>query len=234
MPQYLVARGIEDRDLALEDRDERIALIADAIEHIPNIRRALLAVLGEGRKLRRGQLRTRWQWSGTHGFRHPISVASPTPGTSTNPLPIGRAPRPAGAATGDATQTAPGWSASSTATPTPMRRRTSFSGSLLQIVEAVSQTNGIGAKQTRAWRAAGNGRVSESSWRASVGSARLICLDADTCSWRSITNNFRSVTFVKRPPSDSEAALRLQEPGRSSSELAARQSMIGLPLSSSP
>jgi hypothetical protein len=42
---------------------------------------------------------------------------------------------------------------------------------------------------------------------ASAGSGRLIYLDADRCSWRSITNNFRSVTFVKRPPS--RAALRV-------------------------
>src|ERR1700729_2983013 len=31
VPQYLVARGTKDRDLALEDRDELMALIADAI-----------------------------------------------------------------------------------------------------------------------------------------------------------------------------------------------------------
>jgi hypothetical protein len=36
--------------------------------------------------------------------------------------------------------------------------------------------------------------------------------------------------FVQQPPSDSEAALRLQERGRSSSELAPRPSMTGLPL----
>ena len=41
--------------------------------------------------------------------------------------------------------------------------------------------------------------------RASAGSVRLICLDADRCSWRSITNNFRSVTFVKRPRRHAEA-----------------------------
>ena len=78
MPEYLVARGIEDRDLALEDRDERIAPITDAIDHIPDVRRALFAVLGKGRELRRGQRRTRWQWSRAHGLCHAISVASPT------------------------------------------------------------------------------------------------------------------------------------------------------------
>ena len=45
MPDYLVAGGVEDRDLALEDRDERIALIADAIQHVADLRGALLAVL---------------------------------------------------------------------------------------------------------------------------------------------------------------------------------------------
>jgi hypothetical protein len=64
--------------------------------------------------------------------------------------------------------------------------------------EAVSQTNGIGAKQQRLGEPPETDASGE-LLRASVGSARLICLDADTCSWRSITNNFRSVTFVKRP-----------------------------------
>ena len=71
---------------------------------------------------------------------------------------------------------------------------------LLPFVEAVSQTNGIGAKQQRLGEPLETDASGE-LLRASVGSARLICLDADTCSWRSITNNFRSVTFVKRPPS---------------------------------
>ena len=77
MPEYLVADGIEDRDLALEDHDERIALIADAIEHIPDVRRALFAALGKGRELRRGQRGAGWQWSGALGLCHAISVASP-------------------------------------------------------------------------------------------------------------------------------------------------------------
>jgi hypothetical protein len=66
---------------------------------------------------------------------------------------------------------------------------------------AVSQTNGIGAEQQRL----GGHRkrdASEELLRASAGSARLTCLDAERCSWRSITNNFRSVTFVKQPPSN--------------------------------
>jgi hypothetical protein len=63
VPEYLVAGGIEDRDLALEDRDERIALITDAIEHILDVRCALFAVLGKGLELRRGQRRARRQRS---------------------------------------------------------------------------------------------------------------------------------------------------------------------------
>ena len=55
---------------------------------------------------------------------------------------------------------------------------------------------------TTAWRPTGNGTRQGELLRASAGSVRLICLDADRCSWRSITNNFRSVTFVKRPRRD--------------------------------
>ncbi len=36
-------------DLALEDRDERVARVADPEEHVADLGRALLAVLGEGR-----------------------------------------------------------------------------------------------------------------------------------------------------------------------------------------
>jgi len=75
---------------------------------------------------------------------------------------------------------------------------------LSELVEAVSQTNGIGAKQQRLGEPPETDASGE-LLRASVGSARLICFDADTCSWRSITNNFRSVTFVKRPPSAAAA-----------------------------
>jgi len=69
---------------------------------------------------------------------------------------------------------------------------------LLGRTEAVSQTNGIGAKQQRLGEPLET-HASGAVLRASAGSARLICLDADLCFWRSITNNFRSVTFVKRP-----------------------------------
>ena len=43
----LVAGGVEDRDLALEDRDERVASVADAVEHVADGRGALLS-LGHG------------------------------------------------------------------------------------------------------------------------------------------------------------------------------------------
>jgi hypothetical protein len=71
--------------------------------------------------------------------------------------------------------------------------------------DAVSQTNGIGAKQQRL----GEPPETDASGQlltASAGSVRLICLDADRRSWQSITNNFRSFTFVKQPPSRGEAA----------------------------
>ena len=41
----LVAGGVQDRHLALDDRDERIALVADPEEHVADGRGALLAVL---------------------------------------------------------------------------------------------------------------------------------------------------------------------------------------------
>ena len=47
----LVARRVEDRDLAFEDRDERVALGADAVQHVADVRRALLAELGQRREL---------------------------------------------------------------------------------------------------------------------------------------------------------------------------------------
>ena len=34
MPDDLVAGGVEDRDLTFEDRDERIARVADPIQHL--------------------------------------------------------------------------------------------------------------------------------------------------------------------------------------------------------
>ena len=52
----LVAGRVEDRDLALEDRDERVARVADAVEHVSDPCGALLAELGERRQLRRREL----------------------------------------------------------------------------------------------------------------------------------------------------------------------------------
>ena len=48
----LVAGRVEDRDLALEDRDERIVRIADAEQHVADPRSPLLADRGERRELR--------------------------------------------------------------------------------------------------------------------------------------------------------------------------------------
>ena len=54
----LVAGRVHDRHLALDDRDERIAPIADAVQHVADVRRALLTELGKLCQLRRGQHRT--------------------------------------------------------------------------------------------------------------------------------------------------------------------------------
>jgi hypothetical protein len=51
MANDLVAGAVEDRDLALEDRDERVGRIADAIENVAGLRRALLADPGESCEL---------------------------------------------------------------------------------------------------------------------------------------------------------------------------------------
>ena len=51
----LVAGGVEDRRLALEDRDERVALVADLEQHLADRGGALLAVARERRELRRGE-----------------------------------------------------------------------------------------------------------------------------------------------------------------------------------
>ena len=58
MADDLVAGGVHDRHLALEDRDERIAPVADAIKHVADVRRALLTELGKPSQLRLGQHRT--------------------------------------------------------------------------------------------------------------------------------------------------------------------------------
>lgn len=53
----LVVCGVEDRHLALEDRDQGIALIADAKQHVADACCPLLTMLGERRQLGRGQQR---------------------------------------------------------------------------------------------------------------------------------------------------------------------------------
>ena len=73
MPDDLVAGPVEDRDLALDDRDERVLLVADPEQQVADVRSPLLAELGEGRQLRRRQHRT-------SGTRHHASL--PTGGES--------------------------------------------------------------------------------------------------------------------------------------------------------
>ena len=51
MADDLGPRGVEDRRLALDDRDQRIAAVTDREEHVTDICAALLAVLGEQRQL---------------------------------------------------------------------------------------------------------------------------------------------------------------------------------------
>ena len=78
VPGDVVARGIEDRHLAIDDRDERVAAIADAIQHIPDVRAAFLAELGQRRQLRRGQRRARGRdWDVCHGIHYPIATVRP-------------------------------------------------------------------------------------------------------------------------------------------------------------
>src|SRR5919106_319049 len=61
----LVARLVENRHLALNDRDEGVPLIADLVQHLADIRRALVAELGKRRQLRGGQPRTCGTWHET-------------------------------------------------------------------------------------------------------------------------------------------------------------------------
>src|SRR5438093_10226014 len=67
MADELVAGRIENRHFALDDRDEGVAPVAHAVEHVTDVCSALLAKLGQHRQLRRGQLRT-------GGTRHRTSV----------------------------------------------------------------------------------------------------------------------------------------------------------------
>jgi hypothetical protein len=53
----LGAGSIDDRDLALDDRDERNAPVADAIQRLPSVRGPLFPQLGEFGQLRGGERR---------------------------------------------------------------------------------------------------------------------------------------------------------------------------------
>ena len=80
MADDLVAGRIEDRHLALDDRDEGVALVADAEQHVTNARGSLLSDLAERRQLRLGQPRT-------GGNCHYISLPPGlTPGPAARPL----------------------------------------------------------------------------------------------------------------------------------------------------
>ena len=80
VPDDLVPRGVENGHLALEDRDQRVARVADTEEDITDLGRALLAVLGE-----RVELRLREDCG---DGRHPRTVPI-------GPLPVaGPLPRP--------------------------------------------------------------------------------------------------------------------------------------------
>ncbi len=49
MPDELVPGRVDDLDLSLEDRNERIGSIADSVEQLTDRRRTLLADLGQSR-----------------------------------------------------------------------------------------------------------------------------------------------------------------------------------------
>ena len=67
----LVSCRVEDRGLAFEDRDERVAQVADAVKDLADLGGALLAVRGKCRQLRVRQHRA--ERSG-----HPRSLPGPT------------------------------------------------------------------------------------------------------------------------------------------------------------
>ena len=52
LPDDLIPGRVDDRDLSLENRNERICPIADPVQQLTGRRRALLADLGESRQLR--------------------------------------------------------------------------------------------------------------------------------------------------------------------------------------
>ena len=55
MAHDLVAVGIEDGRLAVDDRDERIRAVADAVQHVSDLGGALLAVRAQRLQLRVGE-----------------------------------------------------------------------------------------------------------------------------------------------------------------------------------
>ena len=66
------ARGVDDRDLALEDRDERVRAVADAIENLADAGGSLLPERAEP-----CQLRLREDGTGRNSHRHGAYSAAP-------------------------------------------------------------------------------------------------------------------------------------------------------------
>jgi len=66
VPDDLVSGRVDDGDLAFEDRDERIRPIADLVEEVADLGRALFPDLGERRQLRRREQGAQW----ARGCRH--------------------------------------------------------------------------------------------------------------------------------------------------------------------
>ena len=67
VPDELVPGAVDDRDRAVEDRDERVLAIADLVQQVADGSRALLADLGESSQLRRGEQWARG-WVSTRSF----------------------------------------------------------------------------------------------------------------------------------------------------------------------
>jgi hypothetical protein len=84
----LLAGRVDDRDLALDDRDERVALIADAVEHVADIGRVLVTEFGQGRELRVRQHRAVRGCHRMSVLTHRIAAFGPT---SLRPSPRHRA-----------------------------------------------------------------------------------------------------------------------------------------------
>ena len=70
----LLTGRVDDRDLTLDDRDERVALIADAVEHVADIGRVLVTELSQGRELRVRQHRTVRRCHRTSVLTHRIAA----------------------------------------------------------------------------------------------------------------------------------------------------------------